>query len=250
MTDDWDFYFCRVDGNSASVFVDLGARSRAPVKGFPNVASMRLHMNQPRQDGLSSQEEFETLTRIEDSLAKAITSKAIYVGRVTSNGYREFFCYSSLEKEWEHAVSSVMMGFSQYRYDISFRVDSSWKTYFGYLLPSPMDNRRIQNRRLLQALESKGDTLQVSREIDHWAYFSDSQCRQSFIEQVSKLGYMTRALSDAKEPLRFGVQIWRMDTPAYERIDDITIPLFESAQKLGGEYDGWECMVVADKNSE
>jgi hypothetical protein len=39
--------------------------------------------------------------------------------------------------------------------------------------------------------------------------------------------------------------VWRVDVPAYSNIDEITLPLFEAAERYGGEYDGWESPVEA-----
>jgi regulator of RNase E activity RraB len=38
--------------------------------------------------------------------------------------------------------------------------------------------------------------------------------------------------------------MWRTDVPTFDAIDEITGPLFNLAQKHGGEYDGWESIVV------
>ena len=58
MSDEWDHYLCRVDGEAASIFLDMGIGKSAPIPGFNETAYLRLWMNNPRPDGLSSQEEF------------------------------------------------------------------------------------------------------------------------------------------------------------------------------------------------
>jgi hypothetical protein len=63
MSNDWDFYSCRVDDKPASIFVDLGIRRDVPLSGRPYMAFVRLFMRAPRPDGLSSQEEFEDLRK-------------------------------------------------------------------------------------------------------------------------------------------------------------------------------------------
>ena len=97
MSDDWDFYFCRVDNEPESIFVDLGIREEVPIAGLPHLAWLRLYMRMPRPDGLSSNAEYETLVAIEDSVSHAIETADVrlqYVGRNTSGGCRDFYLYA------------------------------------------------------------------------------------------------------------------------------------------------------------
>lgn len=48
ITDDWDFYFLQVDDKPASIY------DFAPNPKLPYMAYIRLHMREPRTDGLSS----------------------------------------------------------------------------------------------------------------------------------------------------------------------------------------------------
>ena len=68
MSDDWDFYFGRIDGAVSSIFVDLGLRADAPVEKRPWLLWVWVEMRAPRADGLSSGEEAPTLHEIEESL--------------------------------------------------------------------------------------------------------------------------------------------------------------------------------------
>jgi hypothetical protein len=89
MTDNWDFYFLRVDDKPASIFVDLGIAREAPIKALPFMAYVRLYMTNPRPDGLSSQEEFDALTSIEDAMKKlGGAGGEAYVGRKTNSRQR------------------------------------------------------------------------------------------------------------------------------------------------------------------
>ena len=66
MSDNWDFYRLRVDGDAASIFLDMGIAQTAPIEGYDLRAYIRVHMLNPREDGLSSQAEFEALIALED----------------------------------------------------------------------------------------------------------------------------------------------------------------------------------------
>ena len=65
---DWDFYFSNVDDKFSSIAVDLGLRKIAPIEDQPNLVWVTINMNNPRPDGLSSNEESEILGDIEDAI--------------------------------------------------------------------------------------------------------------------------------------------------------------------------------------
>ena len=247
MTNNWDFYALRVDGEPASIFVDLGIRSDAPLSSHPHMAYVRLYMNQPRPDGLSSQEEFDTLIEIEKAIEADLCGDEVgYVGRNTSGGCRDFYFYASTASDWQRKVDGALSTFKIYKYETGTLEDTGWSTYLNFLLPSEVDCQRIENRRVCEALERHGDKLTVKREIDHWSYFPSPEAVDAYVADVATDGFQVRSKPVGDESaLHFGAQIWRMDTPSYANIDNVTLPLFEAAARHGGQYDGWECPVEA-----
>lgn len=247
MTDNWDFYALRVDGEPASIFVDLGIQSEAPMDSHPHLAYVRLHMNKPRQDGLSSQEEFDALINIEKAIEAHLCGSAVgYVGRNTSGGCRDFYFYASSGDGWKSRVDRVLSVFEGYKYETGTREDAGWSTYLNFLLPDKVDRQRIENRRVCEALERHGDKLVAEREIDHWCYFQSPEAVDAYLGEVMAKGYQLRNRSIGEEgDLRYGAQVWRVDVPSYGQIDAVTLPLFEAAERNGGDYDGWECPVEA-----
>jgi regulator of RNase E activity RraB len=247
MTDDWDFYALQVDGEAASIFVDLGIQPHAPLSSHQYMAYIRLRMNQPRPDGLSSKEEFDSLIDIEKAIEANLCSDEVgYVGRNTSGGCRDFYFYAVNPTDWQIRVERTLVPFTKYEYETGSREDSEWSTYFNFLLPGELDRQRIENRRVCEALERHGDKLTVEREIDHWCYFQSADAVDAYVVEVSTMGFQVRNRPVSDEgTLRFGAQIWRLDTPSYSNIDEVTLPLFEAASRHGGQYDGWECPVEA-----
>lgn len=247
MTNDWDFYALRVDDEPASIFVDLGVESHAPMHSHPNMAYIRLHLNQPRPDGLSSRDEYDALIAIEDAIESELCCDEVgYVGRNTSGGCRDFYLYLSSADDWPGKVDRVLAAFPAYKHEAGSRSDPGWSTYLNFLLPGAIDRQRIENRRVCEELERHGDALTAQREIDHWSYFKNREGLDAFLAQVEAAGFAVRAtLVDEERPLPFGAQIWRLDVPSYGGIDDVTLPLFEAAARHGGDYDGWECPVIA-----
>lgn len=248
MTDNWDFYACRVDDEPASIFVDLGIAAEAPLADRSFMSYVRLRMRAPRPDGLSSQLEFEELIHLEDHLTGALerTGDTTYVGRNTSGGCRDFYFYTMDPSQWEQRVAVAMAGFAEYEYDTGSRHDKDWSSYFGFLYPGDEDMERIHNRRVCESLQKQGDKLAEEREIDHWAYFPDEGARARFIDHIVGLGFTVRELMTHEEDEgRVGVQFFRIDLPSFQTIDNVTLPLHRAAKEAGGDYDGWETQVVA-----
>ena len=57
-----------MDDEIASIYLDLDFRSIAPVSSKPVMAYIRVRLNNPRPDGLSSDKDFDVLSTLEDSL--------------------------------------------------------------------------------------------------------------------------------------------------------------------------------------
>lgn len=237
----------RIDGAPASIFVDLGIEARVPLSTHPHLGYVRLHMNQPRPDGLSSSEEFDTLVEIEKAIEAELCGDEVgYVGRSTCGGCRDFFFYAASTADWQRRVDAVLAAFPGYRYETASRGDAGWSVYLSFLLPGPRDRQKIENRRVCEALERHGDTLTVAREIDHWCCFPTPEAVDAFLAEVSTQGFSVRRRPVGDEgALRFGAQVWRQDTPSHDNIDLVTLPLFDAAARHGGRYDGWECPVEA-----
>lgn len=245
MTDEWDFYFLRVDDRPASIYVDLGAVATAPLAHLPHMAYVRLNMLAPRDDGLSSQGEFDTLVLIEDALKDGLVdARTDYVGRCTTDGCRDFFFYVAEPADWPERVAACLRAFPAYRHEAGTREDPGWSAYFDYLYPSEADQQTIQNRHVCDNLQSHGDALTKPREIDHWACFPDARSRDAFVEEAQRLGFALRAQVDNDGERPCGVQIFRTDVPSHGAIDGVTLPLHALAVQLGGEYDGWETAVL------
>ena len=242
----WDFYQCLVNDKPASIYLNLGLASRAPLAGYPELFYLRIPMCQPREDGLSSQAEFETLNQIEDKVVEALTAdnKMIYVGRLTSDGCRDLFFYSSSDDIDEEALELSLSDFSEYAWEGGINPDPDWETYFQLLMPSETQLESIKNRRVCDAMVEKGEVFKTPREIMHWAYFATETAASEYTAKVQAAGYqvLDTQLQDNDDE-RYCVQVRNVGIPSHQQIDEFTLPLFQAAVELGGRYDGWESAV-------
>lgn len=244
MSDNWDFYSCRVDDRPASIFVDLGIRADVPDDRLPRLAWLRLQLRFPRDDGLSEDREFDDLMAVEDALTEAISAseaQAMYVGRNTSDGSRDFFCYCDNVVAIEAALADAMAGFPSYEFVTGERDDPDWSCYLQFLYPTPRAMETIENRSLLNQLRAHGDTLEVRRPVTHWVYFQRSEDRENFARRCGTLGYAFA--DDDTEDGSLRLRVERTDSVQPDDIDRVVLELFDLATECRGNYDGWETSV-------
>lgn len=243
MSGDWDFFSLLVDDEPASIYVDLGLAREAPLPGRSHMAYVRVLMRQPRPDGLSSNEEFDTLIAIEDALVAQVVQHGptTFAGRNTSSGNRDFYFYTADPDGFDGLVAAAMARHPDYDFETGTRHDPDWDVYFDFLSPSPDDFQRIMNRRVVENLAAHGDDRSKPRDVDHFAYLPDAAA-------LGRLrGYLESHGFDIGEPRlddgAIALAFKRQDRP--DAMDEVVIPLARHIRDLGGEYDGWGCEVVA-----
>lgn len=242
MDAEWDFYALLVEDRPASIFVDLALAGRAPLTRAPIMAYVSVLMRAPRPDGLSSQDEFDALVAVEHSLEAGVQAltDAIYAGRCTTAGCRDFYFYIADPDAFGTAVASAMTEHPDYRYVTEHRPDPEWSVYREFLYPGARDMQRIHNRRVVALLEEHGDCLDVARWIDHRAYMPTHAAAEALQIHLFERGFSvdTHAGTDGEAVT---VDFKRIDCPC--EIEQVVIPVFDLVRSLGGTYDGWGCEV-------
>jgi uncharacterized protein (TIGR01619 family) len=248
--EEWEFYFSNVNDKLGSIFVDLGLQKVAPLIDKPNVVWVSIKMNNPSEDGLSSQEESAILGEIEDVLVDKIISKhnSIFVGRLTSAGYRDFYFYFGDTTLYDKSISEVMVAYPKYQFDFGAKEDKEWSGYFDFLYPLPQQIRCIQNRRVIDQLEKAGDNLTKSREVFHWIYFKTDSDREKFIEKIKNDNFtiVDKGSDKSWGEFSYSLQIKRVDKVDQNSVDAYVIYLWKLAEEVGGVYDGWETSIEED----
>jgi Family of unknown function (DUF695)/Regulator of ribonuclease activity B len=201
LKENWDFYQCHVNDKAASIYVNLGLKEIAPDAERPDLLIVWLHLLHPNsENGLSTQDEFEALVEIEDVLVPNVEREylAIYAGRITNDGRREFYFYSAKAEDFEVKVVQILSKFSEYKFEAWTDLNADWEHYLNLLFPSANALRWIGDRKVVEQLESHGDQPAIERPIEHWAYFPSTDTRQHFEESLHRLGFssVNKYLSD------------------------------------------------------
>jgi hypothetical protein len=249
MSEDWDSYLCNVNDKLASIRVDLGIRSTVPDLTRSWLLWVWVYFKRPRPDGLSSHEEFDELSALEDTLQAALEEKCggVLSGCITTSGRREFYFYGSTSDSFEEAVNQSVALSHGYKFDCDKQEDLAWGQYLNVLYPSDEQRQLIENRRLMDLFRSKGDKLESARDVRHWAYFKSQTDRRVFRDAIEVLGY--RIEFEKENPsgeLRYGICMVKRQEMTSKAVDDAVTELFRASRSAHGEYNGWECQLVVD----
>jgi hypothetical protein len=249
LSDEWDFYFARINDAVSSIFVDLGLRPDAPNEKRPWLLWVWVEMRAPRDDGLSSGEEAPKLYAIEESLNTMIppVCGAQLVGRITGSNRREFYFYAEEPGELDAAVERTMREFPDYRFQAGSKFEPEWEQYLELLYPSASNLQRMMNRRVLDSLEKHGDVHEIPRKVHHWLEFPTPEARAAARSTLEAIEFAVDGEYESEEPgaaLPHSLVVWRVDSVDMHTINGITLELARLAGEHGGDYDGWESPVT------
>lgn len=250
MKDEWDFYFCKVNDVVASISVDLGLRSNSkPLLTRKMLIWVWVKMKFPRGDGLSDSVEFDTLSAIEESIVSVLQRKcdAIQVGRITTDGRKEFYFYAPSANNLEELVKGAMKKQPRYQILSGYKEDDNWTQYYELLYPTENQLQWISDRKTVDQLKARGDRLEIPRKVSYWIYFKSIDARDEYKFWVVKEGFKIEHetfINEKGQDCPFCLQISRMDTTELHNINPISIKLKDLAKQFNGDYDGWESPII------
>ena len=163
---------CHVDDKPASIRLNLALSDIAPVEDYNHRISLFINMNNPTENGLSSNEEYPILCDIEDEVINRLeTLEDIFAGTVKSQGRLELYVFTKDSEKSEEFCKEALKKFPNYQWNCSVAEDVKWDIYFNFLYPDIYSYKAMMNRSVIENLMKQGDNLEKEREIDHWLYF-------------------------------------------------------------------------------
>jgi hypothetical protein len=253
MAGQWDFYQCRLNGKPASVYLDMGLKKQAPDAKRHALLVVRVFLREPNPgNGMSTDAEYDVLVAMEDQLVQSFKEDfgAVYAGRITTDGRREFFFYSAGAGDVASSARAALSRYAHYRIEAWGQADPLWKHYLEVLYPAGQSLRWIKDKAVIEALEARGDQGAVVRPIIHFSYFPSAGERAVFTGSVENAGFVVNRLSDtgrAADERPYGVVYSLSQAATLAVVSETTGLLTQLSEKNGGTYDGWECEVVGGK---
>jgi Regulator of ribonuclease activity B/Family of unknown function (DUF695) len=239
---DFDVYQTELDGEPASVVVDLAVRSQAPLATHPAVVTIEVPLRLAQPDGLAHPDEAAGLTAIEDHVAErlAAAASAIYVGRVVTGGVDTMYCYvpATPRRTVDELTTALGVLPAGYQVKVELGDDPAWKRAAA-LAPDALAEQTMWNRRLLRAFEARGDALEVPREVDHMAYFPTRAAAERAEMDLREARFRVDEPYETDDGDAWAVPFHREDALADGRPDEFVAEIFEILTRHGGRYDGW-----------
>lgn len=122
--------------------------------------------------------------------------------------------------------------------------DPKWISY-ARCCPDGRSLHTISNRRVVHELKRRGDTLATTRTIDHRAYLPSEAAAHQAAAALQLRGFLTKTPTSAgRSRACWALDFTRRDCCEFPQPDLWTAEILDIVEPLGGEYDGWECMVV------
>jgi uncharacterized protein (TIGR01619 family) len=244
-------FFIRIENDFKQfIVVDTGLDKIAPINAKPNILKISFQMNNVDEEGLSSsEEELKIFGEIEDKLIETLTKNEVFVGRITSNGLRDFYFYTK-DNKIQTTLDEALKKYNQFKYTLNFEVDEKWNKYYKLLYPSDEEFQKIGNRSVLDNLEEGGDNLTLEREVFHWIYFKTEKDRENYLVETKKLGFTVVSKEKIKDEFPYQLQIKRIDKVDEESVNNYVIQLWKLAPKYSGNYDGWETSIEKEQSTK
>lgn len=252
MSDNWNFYMDELDEHLASIVVDLDVSEEVNIKKYKWLFSVTIAIKKPTELGFPEEHEDELLGEWEYDLMERLNDEEIIqVGRLTTNGTREFFYYAKKEKHSKIIDQHALAIFDKNGYKIELsgiEEEEPWSFYYEFLYPNTYHFQHMSNRELVELLEKEKDQLEEPRKIEHWIEFETLDDLKAFEQDIQNENFKTEYVEpERNEDGSYSITISREDGVDYPIIDGVTDLIIEIAQKHNGEYDGWESPVILAK---
>jgi len=230
--DDLDFYPCMVDGEPASIYVNLRFEN-APPATHDTRYTIAILMRERGEHGIGTEDEAIALNLIEEALmARAHALGVTYVGRLRTRGVWEVTFYGprghlsalrtlAVERADDRRVAAIM------------NPEPAWTYYRELLLPDAERRQWMDDRRIVQILREHGDRLSTPRRVDHHLTFPTTATRDTFVVAVRAAGFLV----DDSDGL--GLRVHRVDPIELDHIHDVVMTLVDAATQVGGRYERW-----------
>jgi regulator of RNase E activity RraB len=204
---------------------------------------VRMPVPKVTAEGLPKDEIREALDAAEDAVIDQITQglSGRHVGSISHDGFRHVYFYAPSDRRLADLLRPLAAELGAMAPSAMSRADNKQELYDEILGPDAWQFEFLRNARVLGEMSLKGDDLSGSREIEHFALFSQRTNADSFAAQAEEQGYL---VDDPQEQTHQGRQIFVVRLVKSTELDvylltDATLALSQMAEDCEGEFDGW-----------
>jgi hypothetical protein len=140
---DWDFYQANINDKIASIYLNLEADTELS-QNHNTLYWFFIKLKVERDDGLSHDDEVDSLFEYEDKLVGEICSGNLqFVGRVTTAGMRQFYFYGTEDIQYERMCETFLKTNNTYLYQYSSKADPQKSQFKNVLYPGSQGLEQI-----------------------------------------------------------------------------------------------------------
>ncbi len=243
-TSDWDNYIVSINGKPVSVNVDLGLSAVAPIKDRPYVIILRLKLRSPDVHGMPAPQDADILVDLENRMVDLLARQngALFAGRFTQRGIREFYFYAPDTLDYQRALNQSMLPLSEYEWLGKAKLDENWENYFTVIYPSAIDRIKIQSRRRIEEMMNLEMDAKALLEVSHFFSFPDWERRKKFLMGLGDNGMRILSMpegADAKTG-QYTLVLNKKERPGFAWVETTVVPLHNKTVRSGGAYLGWD----------
>lgn len=241
--DDWGFY---KSDDGRFILIDMAILSA--VEPSAGIICCNMTFN---GEGCKSEEEAKTILESKvrpaiESLANDKKNKSAYVAASMDSSKLEIYAYTYNTEELKKEIEkSKLVGRIGKNMNISFKNDQNWEIYQSKLFPDQWNYQKIQNQRIIEDLQAKGDVNTKLHIVSHMISFSsDMESAEKFAAKAKTWKYYVDEVAEEDGIVK--AVISKKSKTDIESITIVTNEVMNLAKEFGGEYVEWSTRVMRD----
>ncbi len=242
--DDWGFY---KSDDGRFILVDMAILSAVE----PTAGIICCNMT---FEGEGCKTEEEAKSKLEskvkpaiESLANDKTNKSAIVAATLDSSKLEIFIYTYSTNELKKEIEkSKFVGKIGKNMNISFNNDQNWEIYQKRLFPDQWNYQKIQNQRIIEDLQAKGDVDSKLHIVSHLISFplDKKENADKFAAKAKTWKYYVDEVAEEEGVVK--ATISKKSKTDLESITTVTMEVMNLAKEFGGEYVEWSTRVMRD----
>lgn len=250
MSDNWGNYFTNMGGHMASIVFDDGISHEINNIDLPMAVRVKIKIKHVSPIGFSESAEWEQHYAFQQSVQDAVwDAGGIYLGTVTVNGV--LWVLGLLPEENPGLTDKIkaLAVAADNEIEIFVQEDKEKAVYWNDLYPTPDDRRVMKDLDVLDVLAENNDDNAAERPVNHWSYFNTKEAAEKFAKSLNPERFQGIKIeepvkNEEGQSISWCVRAVHHGTMLLEDITGHTIELARLAEEAGGEYDGWETLIV------
>lgn len=241
--DDWGFY---KSDDGRFILIDMAILSA--VEPSAGIICCNMTFN---GEGCKSEEEAKTILESKvkpaiESLANDKKNKSAYVAATMDSSKLEIYAYTYNTEELKKEIEkSKLVGRIGKNMNFSFKNDQNWNIYQSKLFPDQWNYQKIQNQRIIEDLQAKGDVNTKLHIVSHMISFSsDMESAEKFAAKAKTWKYYVDEVAEEDGIVK--AVISKKSKTDIESITIVTNEVMNLAKEFGGEYVEWSTRVMRD----